>query len=84
MEYFSCYKLNNKSTLFQEKKKLTKPEGVSSCHCNLKFCGIQTLLLINFRKKKVIYFNFYTCIPEKVAAYHTGSAFTSIITYIGY
>ena len=28
------------------------------------------------KRKKVIFCNFYTCNPEKVSAYHTGSAFT--------
>ena len=33
----------------------------------------KTLIL---KRKKAIFFIFYTCIPEEVSAYHTGSAFT--------
>ena len=40
----------------------------------LKFKDIQTLVFINFKKKKSNIF--YTCIPEEDSAYHTGSAFT--------
>ena len=44
----------------------------------LKFWGIQTLVIINFKTKKsyiFVYIIFYTCIPEKVRFYHTGSVF---------
>ena len=39
----------------------------------IKVWGIQTLVFINFKRKRVIFFIF---LPEKVSVYHTGSAFT--------
>ena len=50
-DYFSCYKLNNKfHPLIHQNLKIVKFSMYS------KFCGIQTLMFINFKKKKKLYF----------------------------
>ena len=63
-DYFSCYKLNKTSNPFHEEKKSPKLK-----HCQI-FYVIRVLRYSNTGE------NFYTCIPEIVSAYHTGSAFT--------
>ena len=74
--YFICYKLNKTPTPFQEEKNTSK---LNDCHFFyvIRVLGIKTLVFINFKKEKKLYFLiFYTCIPEIDSAYHTGSAFT--------
>ena len=58
-DYFSSYKLNNKSTHFQEEKNSPK---FRDCQIFIVIKvtkkGIQTLVFIYFKKKKMYFFNF--------------------------
>ena len=74
MDYLSCYKIDNKSTPFQEEKNSPK---LKDCEISqyFNFGGIHTLVFIKCQKKlKFLYFlHMYS---GKVSAYQTGSAFT--------
>ena len=76
-DYFSRYKLNKTSTPFHEEKNSPKLRDCQFFSCNQSF-GVfkHWCSLISERKKSNIFFIFYTCIPEMVNAYHTGSPFT--------
>ena len=81
MDYFSSYQLHNKSTHFQEEKNSPK---LRDCQIFIVIKvtkkGIQTLVLIYFKKKKKCTFLiFHTCFPENVSAYHTGSVYEQTI-----
>ena len=75
--YFSCYKLNNNSTPFQEEKNSPKFKDCQIFSV-IKVLGYSNFGVHKLRKEKKINILkiFYTCIPEIVSAYHTGSAFT--------
>ena len=60
MDYFSCYKLNNKSTPFQEKKKSPK---LKNCHIFIviiKVLGYSNIVVIKFQKEKKFIFEIFT------------------------
>ena len=74
MDFFSCHKISKKYTPIQEDKKSSK---LKDCQIFIviKVWGIQRLVFVHFQIENSN-FLFYTCIPEKVREYHTGSAFT--------
>ena len=75
-DYFSCYKLNNKSTAFLEENDCQKTTlRLSNFLCNQSF-GVFKHWCLLISKRKKYFLIFYTCIPENVRAYHTGSALT--------
>ena len=58
------------------RKKLTKTQRLANFQCNKSFEVFKHWCSLISKRKKKIFFIFYTCIPEKVSAIHTGSAFT--------
>ena len=81
--YLSCYKLNNKPILFEEEEKSLK---LKNCQIFIviKVLGHSNICVHKFQKEKKEYFSIlYTCIPEKVSAYHTGSVYTVLLQISG-
>ena len=74
--YFSCYKLNKTPTPLRRREKFSQTERLSNFLGNQRFWVLKHWCLLISKRKKVYFKFFYTCIPEIISAYHTGSAFT--------
>lgn len=70
--YFSCYNLNQPPST---KRKI--PQNLDCQIFNVIIVlGHSNFGVLYVQMEKSNIFNFYTCNPEKVSMYHTGSAFT--------
>ena len=54
-DYFSCYKLNNKAISLPQREKLTKLKDCQIFNV-IKVLGIQILVFIKFKFKKIMFF----------------------------